>query len=373
MNQTSAITRRRFVGVLGIGAFSTALRPALALSPPAVRPIFKPGNDGSIRLSSNENPYGPSAAALKACSDASSIAWRYPDEHADELVERLSSLHAVDSGNILLGNGSGEILKVSAAAFTGPDRRVVTADPTFEAISRHARTAKAEVVAVPLTSDYRHDLTKMAETKAGLVYICNPNNPTASITPKSEIRTFLSRAATETVVLVDEAYHHYVESPDYESVIPLVKDYPNLIVARTFSKIYGMAGLRCGYCVAHQSLISQMRSQQTWDSVNIMALAAAIASLADKGQVEQGRRRNHEVKNYVTSELKKSGFDSIPSEANFFMINLRRPASPIISQLRSREVEVGRLFPALPNFLRVTVGTQPQMEGFLTAFRAVVG
>lgn len=374
MNQTSVrLNRRGFVQVLGVSAVSTALRPAFAFSPALLQPAFKANDTGIIRLSSNENPYGPSPAALKACAQASGIAWRYPDEQADELLESLSSLHGVDSESILLGNGSGEILKLSAAAFTGPDRRLVTAEPTFEAISRHARTAKAEVVTVPLTSDYSHDLPKMAEQmRPGLVYICNPNNPTASITPKKEIRTFLSRAAAETIVVIDEAYHHYVESSDYESVIPLVKDYPNLIVARTFSKIYGMAGLRCGYCVASPRLISQMRSHQTWDSVNIMALAAAIASLADKAQVEQGRQRNNEVKGYLTSELKKSSFEFIPSHANFLMINLRRPSSPIITQLRSRKVEVGRLFPALPDFMRVTIGTKPQMEGFVAAFRQVV-
>jgi histidinol-phosphate aminotransferase len=366
------LSRRGFVQALSFTAASVALRPALAVSPALPRAAVRT-NPGIIRLSSNENPYGPSPAALKACADASGIVWRYPDEHADELIESVAKLHGVGSENVHLGNGSGEILKLSAAAFTGPERKVVTADPTFEAISRHARTAKAEVSTVPLTSDYRHDLLKMAtQTGAGLIYICNPNNPTASLTPKKEIRSFLSQVPAETVILVDEAYHHYVESSDYESVIPLVKDHPNLIVARTFSKIYGMAGLRCGYCVASTRLVSQMRAHQTWDSVNIMALAAANASLADKAQVDHGRQRNNEVKSYVTSELRKSGFECIPSHANFLMINMKRPVRPIITQLRSRRVEVGRLFPALPEFLRVTIGTKPQMEGFMEAFRQVV-
>jgi histidinol-phosphate aminotransferase len=374
MNQTSVrITRRSFVQVLGVSTAYAAVRPAFALSQTSHQSATG-NNTRLIRLSSNENPYGPSQAAVRACAEASNLVWRYPDEHADILVETLANLHSVASENILLGNGSGEILKLSAAAFTSPDRRLITAEPTFEAISRHARTARAEVITVPLTSDYRHDLAKMAgQHNAGLLYICNPNNPTATITPKKEIRAFLAQSPPETVVLVDEAYHHYVESTDYESLIPLVKDYRNLIVARTFSKIYGMAGLRCGYCVANSALVSQLQAQQTWDSVNIMALVAAAASLSDKEQVETGRQRNNEVKRYLYSELEKLGFEFIPSYANFLMINLKRPVRPVITELRSRKVEVGRLFPAVPNFLRVTIGTKPQMEGFVAAFRQVVG
>jgi histidinol-phosphate aminotransferase len=365
------VSRRGFVQVLGSSAVYAALRPGYAIS--ARQPTTVTRNTEIIRLSSNENPYGPSPAALKACTEASNLVWRYPDEHADSLVEALAELHGVSSENILLGNGSGEILKLSAAAFTGAGRGLVAADPTFEAISRHARFAGAEVQTVPLTSDYRHDLSKMLnQPKAALVYICNPNNPTASITPKKEIRNFLAQTASDTVVVVDEAYHHYVESTDYESVIPLVKDHGNLIVARTFSKIYGMAGLRCGYCVANSALISRMRNQQTWDSVNIMALTAAAASLADKEQVESGRQRNNEVKRYLASELEKSGFEFIPTHANFLMIDLKRPVRAILGELRSRKVEVGRLFPALPNYLRVTIGTKPQMEGFLAVFKQVM-
>src|SRR5438105_2607589 len=190
-----------------------------------------------------------------------------------------------------------------------PNTRVARA---FAPAANHARTGGAEVVPVRLTSDYRHDLSKMlATTGAGLVYVCNPNNPTASVTPKDEVRAYLAKVPRETFVLVDEAYYHYVEGVDYESVMPLVRDYPNLIVARTFSKIYGMAGLRCGYCVARAQTIERMRAQQTWDSVNIMALVAALASLRDAAQVEQGRRRDGEVKRVVESELGQDGLGLI--------------------------------------------------------------
>jgi histidinol-phosphate aminotransferase len=307
-------------------------------------------------------------------TDGFSLAWRYPDEQADTLADELARMLGVPAEQVLLGDGSGEILKLSAAAFTGRDKKIVIANPTFEAIARHAGVANAEIVKIDLTPDYSHDLKKMlaAATGAGLVYICNPNNPTASITPKSELSDFLAKLSPATVVLVDEAYHHYVESSDYESVIPLVKQYPNLIVARTFSKIYGMAGLRCGYCVTQRANISQMRTHQIFDSVNIMALVAALASLKDTEQVTRGRRLNTEVKKSVCAELDTLGYRYIPSHANFMMIDIRREVRPVIGTLRTRGVEVGRLFPALPNFMRVTIGTAPEMRTFMTAFKAVM-
>src|SRR5205814_10036686 len=177
-----------------------------------------------------------------------------------------------------------------AETFTGSKAgKLVAADPTFEAIINNASINGAEVVKVPLTSSFSHDLPKMAAaTKDGLVYICNPNNPTASITPKNDLREFIANTPRETMILVDEAYFHYADSPDYESMIPLVKNHPNLIVARTFSKIYGMAGLRCGYCVAQPQTIRRIHPFQMWDSVNIMALSAASASLDDPNQVTNG-------------------------------------------------------------------------------------
>jgi histidinol-phosphate aminotransferase len=173
------------------------------------------------------------------------------------------------------------------------------------------------------------------------------------------------------MILVDEAYFHYAESPDYESVIPLVKEHPNLIVSRTFSKIYGMAGLRCGYCVAQKETIERMRRNQMWDSVNCMALAAATASLDDPDQVANGQRLTREAKAFVTSELDKMGYKQIPSQANFIMFDCKRPVVPLIQALKQNNVHVGRLFPALPNHMRLTIGKKSEMETFLSAFRQV--
>ncbi|MBA2585739.1 MAG: aminotransferase class I/II-fold pyridoxal phosphate-dependent enzyme [Chthoniobacterales bacterium] len=379
-----SISRRKFAQLLTVGAAGAVARPALTLAraaataPSATTPTV-------VRLSSNENPYGPSVKALKAMTDSFNLAWRYPEEHADLLIESLAKINGVGRDQILLGDGSSEILKLCAETFTGstangqngsgpsPRGNLVVGDPTFEAILQHAAVNGAEVVKVPLTGNsFSHDLPKMAAAaREGLIYICNPNNPTASITSKNELRDFITKTPSQTMILVDEAYFHYADSSDYESVIPLIKDHPNLIVARTFSKVYGMAGLRCGYCVAQKETIERMRPHQSWDSVNIMALAAAIASLDDPEQVANGRRLNGETKAFLASELGELGYKSIPSQANFVMIDVKRPVVPLIQAFKQRNVQVGRLFPALPNHLRLTIGKKAEMEAFLSAFRQV--
>jgi histidinol-phosphate aminotransferase len=401
MAESFAISRRRFAHLLGAGAaYAVAQRgTSLGSSLRAAESAWPLANAaGVVRLNSNENPYGPSPLALKAMTDAFSLAWRYPDEHADLLIETLAKINGVNRAQILLGDGSGEILKMCASAFTGPMSfrnsrsvplarptrggalaftpgrgKLIVADPTFEAILNHARVNSAEIVKVPLTKNFSHDLTKMrAAASQGLIYVCNPNNPTASITPKNEIREFIAQVPRRTMILVDEAYFHYADSPDYESVIPMIKDHPNLIVARTFSKIYGMAGLRCGYCVAQHETIQRLRPHQTWDSVNIMALAAAIASLNDADQVTNGRRLNSETKRELVQELDAMGYQHIPSQANFMMIDAQRPVRPLIDALKQRGVQVGRAFPTLPNHMRVTIGKQTEMEAFLSALRQVI-
>ncbi len=398
MPDLTSISRRRFTQLLGASAAAAAVaRPGLAFPTSRVPARGWRAATAVVRLNSNENPYGPSPMAVEAMAEAFNLAWRYPDEHADQLIESLAKVNGVDQNQILLGDGSGEILKLCAAAFTGPMAngisaqalakptrgnamtfvpgrgKLIVADPTFEAILNHARINGAEVMKLPLTSSFSHDLPKMlAAANEGLIYICNPNNPTASLTPKNELREFINRVPQSTIILVDEAYFHYADSPDFESVIPLIKAHPNLIVARTFSKIYGMAGLRCGYCVAQTETIQRLRPHQVWDSVNIMALAAAKASLNDPDQVTKGRRMNAETRTLVTRELDGMGFQHIPSHANFLMIDMRRPVRPFIDALNRQGVLVGRVFSNLPNHMRVTIGKRTEMDAFLSALRQVV-
>ena len=364
---TISISRRRFAQLLGAGAAAAVVRPALSFAGSPEQAAVSE----VVRLSANENPYGPSPKAFKAMTDAFSLASRYPDEHNDVLIDKLAKINGVNHDQILLGDGSNEILKLCADTFTGKEKgKLIVGDPTFEAVLNQARVNGADVVKVPLTRSFSHDLPKMlAAANKGLVYVCNPNNPTASITPKNELREFITKTPRETTILVDEAYFHYADAPDYDTVIPLVKDHSNLIVARTFSKIYGMAGLRCGYCVAQRETIEQLRPHQMWDSVNIMALAAASSSLDDPDQVPNGRRLNSEARAFVIGELETMGYKSIPSQANFIMFDCKRPVVPLIQALKQRNVRVGRLFPALPNHMRLTIGKKSEMENFLSAFR----
>jgi histidinol-phosphate aminotransferase len=366
----NALSRRAFGKLLGATAAASALPPLAFAQNPQAAPR---GVGAGVRLSANENPYGPSPSALAAMHDALGSGSRYPDEAADELVNTIAKINNVPAEQVILGDGSSEILKLTAAAFISPSRKLVMADPTFEAIGAYARPAGAEVVKIPLTGSFGHDLAKMAAVpNAGVIYLCNPNNPTASITGKLVVRSFLEAVPQDTVVLVDEAYFHYADSADYESVIPFVQMRPNLIVARTFSKIYGMAGIRCGYGIAQRSLVQRMDQQKAWDSMNAVALAGARASLIDTKHVIDGRRRNNDTRQHVTDSLKSAGYDVVPSQANFFMVDLKRNVRPVIVAMRERGVHVGRLFPAMPQYLRVTVGTPEEMQAFLSTFKSVM-
>ncbi|HST30735.1 MAG TPA: aminotransferase class I/II-fold pyridoxal phosphate-dependent enzyme [Chthoniobacterales bacterium] len=369
---THSISRRQFAHLLGVGAAAAIVRPSITIAKDATVPA--PAKTGVVRLSANENPFGPSAKAHDAMRSAHGICNRYPDQANDVLIDKIAKINNISRDQVVLGDGSSEILKLCAETFTGPAQgKLVVADPTFEAILEYSKACGADVLKVPLTSDYAHDLEKMgASAQKGLIYICNPNNPTASITPKNDLRDFIAKTSPETIILVDEAYFHYADASDYESVIPLVKDHPNLIVARTFSKVYGMAGLRCGYGVAQPETIKRMHGYQMWDSVNIMALSAASASLDDADQVTNGRKMNTEAKTWTLSELEKLGYKSIPSQANFIMFDCKKPVVPIIQSMKDKNVAVGRLFPAYPTHMRLTIGKQSEMESFMSAFKQVM-
>jgi histidinol-phosphate aminotransferase len=365
--QPTTVSRRSF-GRLAAGAVAAAALPWKGLE-------AGPAADGRpIRLSSNENPFGPAPAALEAIRNAFADAGRYPDDPAEELRVSVARMHGVGEGQVILGAGSGEILKWAAATFTGPGRMLVEAEPTFEALSRHTGLAGGDVTRVPLTPRFEHDLPRMldAARRADLVYVCNPNNPTATITPAASLREFVAAVPAQTPILVDEAYHHYVTSPDYGTMMDLVPRHSNLIVARTFSKIFGMAGLRCGYAVSGEETIRKMAAHQGWDSVSALTLAAARASLGDERHVAAHRDRNLGTRSFVRTEVERFGRAVLPSEANFVMIDMGREVTPVIAALRDRGIHVGRRFPAMPRHLRVTIGTPEEMKRFVQEFARVV-
>jgi histidinol-phosphate aminotransferase len=374
----SRLSRRRFAQVLGgaLGAWALAPRAARAGTwavPAAQRHANLPAR--AVRIDSNENPYGPSPKALEAMSRSQRVSARYPDALEDEVTTALAQLHRVDPDQVILGCGSGEVLRMADMAFLSPGRNVVAAEPTFEAVLAFARVTRADPVKVPLTSDHRHDLVRMAavcNSATGLVYVCNPNNPTGTIVGKDEMGAFFKRVPKSAVTLVDEAYFHFVEDEGYASAFEWTAQYPNLLVVRTFSKIYGLAGMRLGYGVSSKENISAMRPHRIWSNANAAVLEAALASLADTANLARCRSAMNGTRRALCAEMEKDGRAVIPSEANFVMIDVGSDVQPVIAALRERDILVGRKFPSLPNWLRVSMGTPEEMQRFVSAFREIV-
>jgi len=367
------ISRRTFAGTLGFAVGATLLDTKLARTAAAAAR----GSEtiGPILLNSNENPYGPSPKALEALLAANPLTNRYPDDAEDAMRAAIAKHHGVSPEQVVLGCGSSEILQMADLAFTGPGRKAVAAAPTFEAVLNYARVLRAEPVTVPLTPDFRHDLPKMAaacQGGAGLVYVCNPNNPTGTIVSGDELASFAARVPSSTAILVDEAYFHFVEEPSYRSGLELIAKHPNVVVARTFSKIYGMAGLRLGYAVGSKERIQQMAKYATFSNANSAVLAAALASLSDPGLVPRQRALLNDVRRSLVAEMARQGRRTIPSQTNFLMIDVGGDVAPVIKAFRERNILVGRKFPALPNWLRVTIGTPEEIRVFVAALQEIV-
>lgn len=366
------MSRRTFAGTLGVAAGVAILdTPLMSRAAEAATRHVRPSD--AVILSSNENPYGPSAGALEAAAKAA--ANRYPDALEEEAREAIAKHHGVAVDQVLLGCGSSEILRMADMAFSGPGRRVVAAEPTFEAVLVFAKVLHADGVKVPLTADFRHDLPKMAaacDASTGLLYVCNPNNPTATIVTGDEMAAFAAKVPASATILVDEAYHHFVEDPRYRSSLELIAKHPNVVVARTFSKIYGMAGLRLGYAVGSKETIAAMAPYASWSNANAAVLAAAAASLADPDLVPRQKKLLNDTRKWLVSELTKQGRRTMPSEANFVMVDVGGDVAPVIQAFRARKILVGRKFPSLPTWLRVTVGKRDEVAAFLAALPEIV-
>jgi histidinol-phosphate aminotransferase len=369
-------SRRDFSRVIGQSlAFAFAapgLRAAHAVNPAAH--TAAPAQPAKILLNFNENPYGPTPKALEALSTCGHAAARYPDAAYEQVRDALAAMHGVKRENIVLGCGSTEILRAADMAFLGSGRDLIVAEPTFESVLKYAQVTRATPMKIPLTPDHRHDLPKMAAactSKTGLVYVCNPNNPTGTIVTHDELADFIPRVPSTALILVDEAYFHFAENPQYASVIDWIGKHPNLVVARTFSKIYGMAGMRLGYAVGSRETVLAMKAHILEDNGNAAVLAAALASLADKEHIATCRARMNATRRWLAGELTKDGRPFIPSEANFLMIDMGTDVLPIIEQFEARNILVGRRFPSMNNFLRVTIGTQPEMEAFVATLREI--
>jgi histidinol-phosphate aminotransferase len=371
---TNGLTRRGFGAALG--AATGAAIFDLGLTPRAAKASIDWGlPKGMVELNSNENPYGPSAAAREAMTRSQGVAGRYPDAAVEELQRALAKIHGVAPEQVLLGCGSGDILRMADGAFLAPDRKVVVAEPTFEAVVAYNRVTRAEPVKVPLDSSFRHDLAGMAaacDAATGLVYVCNPNNPTGTVVTGEELAAFLGRVPQSVTVVLDEAYHHFVEHPAYRSGFDLLAWHPNLIVVRTFSKIYGLAGMRLGYAVAAADKIEALARYASFSNTNAAVLAAGLASVAETDLVPRIKRRINDTRRWLTGQLTAEGRTFIPSETNFVMIETGRDVAPLIEAFKAKKILIGRRFPSMPTWLRVSVGTPDEMKAFLVALREIV-
>ena len=373
---------RDFVAVLGYASVapmgsSAQARSRQAAAATKATPDKKIDYDKFAKLANNENPYGPSEAVMKAMNDA----WKYANRYAypdGGIVDAIAEHHGVKPENIVLGCGSSEILKIVDDAFLPDHKLVVGVDPTYETVYRYATNSKAKAIAIPLTKTYDADMhaiiraTKLNARDVGLVYICNPNNPTGRIVPKQDIKLLLDSIPEDITVFFDEAYHHFVDDPNYEPSIKYVIEGRKVIVARTFSKIAGLAGMRLGYALAPPEIIDLLKPLVVSYNTNAVVKYGGVAALKDTTYEARMKQLNKQVRDKAMNELKTMGYELIPSQTNFFMVKVKTDVTQVGEEFKKREILVGRKFPPMNEWLRVSVGTEDEMNRFMKAFKEVV-
>ena len=382
MDGKRSFSRRGFVGGVATALGYLTLDPtssawAQSVAPRVPRPKRTADEyDTLAKLANNENPYGPSDAVMKAMTQSFKYANRYgyPD---GGITEAIAKHHDVKVENVLLGSGSGEILDVACNTYLRNGRKILSSEPSYDVIFGHVTAYKADAIKVPALPDFRQDIAGLVTAARaysrdiGFVYLCSPNNPTGRIVTRQEVAQLLEGIPRDMPVLIDEAYFHFVEDPDYATSIPHVFEGRPVMVTRTFSKIAALAGMRLGYAIAPKEMIADMRPYAT-GTINAIVKWGGVAALADTETQAKVKRITVDLRKKTTAELQSLGYAVIPSEANFFMVNLRRPVPPVIEEFKKKGVLVGRPFPPLMEHLRVSVGTADEMSRFLTAFREIV-
>ena len=328
------------------------------------------GDPPGVYLNYNELPEGPCPAARKAMADAIPHTGRYSHNMADELQKVLAQNLGVSPDWLLIYPGSGALLKLAPHAFTSSSRPLVIASPGYEDCVRGAKSAGSPIIEVPLRKDGAHDVDAMLQKPAGLMYICNPNNPTGTVTPHDELVKTIERTPADTIVIVDEAYLHLSNQP---SVIPLIASHPNLVVMRTFSKVYGMAGVRCGFAVGRPEVLASLKQFAGDPELSVLAAVGCIASLKQPNLVAERKQLNAKRRDETMKWLTQQGFTCMPSETNFFMVDVKRPASDVANALLQKGVHISNRWKMLPTTVRVSVGTEQDMAAFRQAFAEVMG
>jgi histidinol-phosphate aminotransferase len=365
----SFTSRRSFLSLSAAASAALALR--IVTEPMLAGARVKNVPKDAIRIDLNENPLGPCASAREAVAAIAGQGGRYCDWLTDDLVKALAEMEGLKVEQIRVYAGSSEPLHHSIAAFISPQRSYVTADPGYEAGMYVANALGAKVVKVPLTKTYAHDVKAMlaAAPDAGVFYVCSPNNPTGTLTSHSDIEYLVENKPKGSIVLVDEAYIHF---SDATSVMDLVKADKDVMLLRTFSKLYGMAGLRCGAVFARPDLLEKMENYGGGNFMPVTAVAAASASLKDTQLVTERKRINAKVRGEVFAWLDRNGYSYIPSESNCFLLDTKRPAKEVIEAMAKQKVVIGRVWPVMPTYTRITVGTASEMEQFRAAWQKVM-
>ena len=362
-------SRRSFLHLSAAASAAAAFR--IVAEPMLAHAARKSAPASGVMIDANENPLGPCAAAREAIAAITPNAGRYSFHLTDDLGAMFAEMEGLKAENVLVYPGSSEPLHHAVMAFTSPTRSYVAADPGYEAGMFAASQSGAKVVNVPLTASHAHDVKAMlsAAPDAGLFYICTPNNPTGTLTSHTDIEYLVQNKPAGSIVMVDEAYIHFAGS---KTAIDLVQAGKDVIVLRTFSKIYGMAGLRCGFAISRPDLLDKIQNYGGWNSMPVTGVVAASASLKDAQLVPERRRINSTIRQATFDWLDRQGYSYIPSETNFFMLDTKRPGKQTIDAMEKDSVFVGRVWPVMPNWVRVTVGTQPEMERFQAAFKRVM-
>jgi len=325
----------------------------------------------AVLINANENPLGPCKVACEACTSITPRGGRYDFAQTVALSKAISDVEGLKEDSIAIYAGSSEPLHYSVLAFTSPSRPYITADPGYEAGMVAAQYAGANVLKVPLTRDtHAHDIRAMvaASPNSGVLYIANPNNPTGTVTPQEDIRWALKNKPKGSILLIDEAYIHFSDIP---SSMDMVKSGEDVIVLRTFSKLYGMAGLRCGYAAGRPELLAKLQTYGM-NPMPVTAAAAAEASLRYAPLVAERKQINAGIRKNTFAWLDQQGYSYTKSQSNCFMLDTKRDAKQVIAAMQSQNVYIGRVWPAWPTHVRITVGTEKDMQAFRTAFTQVM-
>lgn len=371
--QAKQESRRRFLQVSAAASAAMAMRimtePMLAAEAVQRDKTFHPTS--GVMINANENPLGPCDAARSAIAAMAPQGGRYSDWLTDDLAKVFAEQERLKPDYVKVFPGSSGPLHFAVLAFTSPKRSYVTADPGYEAGMRAAKMAGARVVKVPLTKTYAHDVKAMvaAAPDAGVFYVCTPNNPTGTLTSHADIEWLVANKPKGSIVLVDEAYIHFAGVP---SALDLVNAGQDVIVLRTFSKIYGMAGIRCGFAMARPDLGAPVGDRSGYSAMPVTAVAAATASLKHEHLISERKQINTSVRQGTFDWMSRQGYAYVPSESNCFMAETKRPAKEVIEAMGKQHVYIGRPWPVWPTHVRITVGTQDEMMQFQAAYQKVM-